>query len=206
MKPTRDEKKAKTRRELLDAAAAVFAERGFVAASLDQVAERAGLAKGAVYSNFSSKEELFLSLLDEHLYEQLETIASLVDRDTAMRDQASEAGSLFMEFVAAERGWFLLWFEFTIYLARNPALQKRYGPRYGALRAATAAVIEQVATQHGIKLTMPAEHLAIAFFALGDGMALQKLMNDDVPDELFGHVIALVYDAMQHRAAAPSGR
>jgi len=57
-KPSREEKKALTRARLLDAAATVFARRGFAAASLDEVAEEAGLTKGAVYSNFESKDEL----------------------------------------------------------------------------------------------------------------------------------------------------
>ncbi len=60
---TRDEKKAQTRQRLLDAAWAVFTERGFLAPTLDDIAEAAGLTKGAVYSNFDSKEELFLALL-----------------------------------------------------------------------------------------------------------------------------------------------
>ena len=63
----REEQRAQTRLDLLDAAARVFAERGYHGASVDLVAEAAGYTKGAVYSNFDSKEDLFLELLDRRI-------------------------------------------------------------------------------------------------------------------------------------------
>jgi AcrR family transcriptional regulator len=62
---TRDESKARTRAELLRAANRLFLRDGYVATSLVAIAEEAGLTKGAVYSNFESKEDLFLAVLQE---------------------------------------------------------------------------------------------------------------------------------------------
>src|SRR3954454_21935814 len=62
---TREERKAQTRSDLLRAASRLFVRNGFVATSLSDIAEEAALTKGAVYSNFDSKEELFLALLQE---------------------------------------------------------------------------------------------------------------------------------------------
>lgn len=62
---TREESKANTRQQLLRAANRLFVRNGFVATSLADIAEEAGLTKGAVYSNFESKEDLFLALLQE---------------------------------------------------------------------------------------------------------------------------------------------
>ena len=76
---TREEKKARTRAQLIDAAAAVFARHGYVAASLDEVAEEAGLTKGAVYSNFDSKEDLFQAVIDDRLNEPMFQVADIVD-------------------------------------------------------------------------------------------------------------------------------
>src|SRR5918911_418249 len=70
---TRAEATAQTREQLLEAAERVFLERGFHAASLDAVAEEAGLTKGAVYSRFDSKADLFLAFLDERNAKMLET-------------------------------------------------------------------------------------------------------------------------------------
>src|SRR5213076_3128448 len=58
-------KNAATTAALLGAAAETFAERGFEAARMDEIAERVGLSKGALYYRYKSKEDLFLALLDE---------------------------------------------------------------------------------------------------------------------------------------------
>lgn len=75
---TREESKARTRQELLRAANRLFLRNGFVATSLSDIAEEAGLTKGAVYSNFDSKEDLFLALLagdQERAYAASENLA-----------------------------------------------------------------------------------------------------------------------------------
>ena len=66
MATTRSDNKARTRADLLAAAREVFLARGFHAATLEEIAERAGYTKGAVYSNFEGKDDLFLALLAEH--------------------------------------------------------------------------------------------------------------------------------------------
>jgi AcrR family transcriptional regulator len=58
-----DGKRARTRKQLIDAAAAVIGEKGFDRASLEEIAARAGMTRGAVYGNFKNKDELFLALI-----------------------------------------------------------------------------------------------------------------------------------------------
>ena len=66
---SRSERKARTREELLAAARKVFLRRGFHGATLEEIADEAGYTKGAVYSNFAGKDDLYLALLAAH-YEQ----------------------------------------------------------------------------------------------------------------------------------------
>ena len=68
---TQAERRAQTRAKLLKAAGAVFARRGYHEATLEEIAERAGLSKGALYYNFASKEDLFLALLKTRDYDAL---------------------------------------------------------------------------------------------------------------------------------------
>lgn len=94
---TREESKARTRQELLRAASRLFLRNGFVATSLSDIAEEAGLTKGAVYSNFESKEDLFLALLagdGERPY--------AVHEDLAPSDLSSATGP---DPVARARAW-----------------------------------------------------------------------------------------------------
>src|SRR5918999_3743140 len=72
--------RAQTREELLDAAARVFARRGFNGASVEAVSEEAGFSTGAVYSNFESKEELFLSLYEERIRRRRRELREAVER------------------------------------------------------------------------------------------------------------------------------
>ena len=74
---SRQEKQAQTRVRLLRSAELVFAERGFFAASLDEIAARAGFSIGAVYSNFESKGDLFLALFEEHVADQVDDYLEL---------------------------------------------------------------------------------------------------------------------------------
>ena len=67
---TQAERREETREQILAAAAAVFAKRGFHATSLEAIAEEAGFSRGAVYYNFADKEELFLELLDRRCAER----------------------------------------------------------------------------------------------------------------------------------------
>ena len=110
---TLDRRRQLTREYLLQAAAQVFAQRGFHAATLDEVAAAAGFTKGAVYSNFKNKDDLFLALLEDAYTRELtalkETIAhsdippearigdfvALVGREF---DRVPNMGALYLEF------------------------------------------------------------------------------------------------------------
>ena len=87
---SRDERRAQTRERLLDAAAEVFNRLGYHGASLEAVAEAAGYTKGAVYSNFASKAELFV-----------EVFRDAAKRDLAAVDGAAAQGSCIERLEAA---------------------------------------------------------------------------------------------------------
>ncbi|MBV8950275.1 MAG: helix-turn-helix transcriptional regulator, partial [Actinobacteria bacterium] len=76
---TPERRRAMTRRYLLDAAEVVFVRDGFYGATLDKVASLAGFTKGAVYSNFKNKEDLFVELLDDRFERQVAVISEALD-------------------------------------------------------------------------------------------------------------------------------
>src|SRR3954452_5784897 len=107
---TREEKKAQTRERLIEAAARVFAEKGFAATSLDEVADAAGLTKGAVYSNFENKEDLVRAVLEVN--QRRQHSISEATGDGTLEQQAAKAAQLFGDVIAEERAGFLLLIEF----------------------------------------------------------------------------------------------
>jgi AcrR family transcriptional regulator len=192
---TREEKKARTRAQLIDAAAAVFARRGFVAASLDEVAEEAGLTKGAVYSNFDSKEDLFEAVLDERFDKPLQQEVEAIENIEGTQQQRAMAGArMFIDAVQQERELFLLSLERRIYLARHPEHGPSLVPRYREQLGRVAEMIADQSRKWDLPLPLPAAQMAIAVEALSQGIELQRLADPDgVPDDLLGRLYALLF-------------
>jgi len=192
---TREEKKARTRAQLIDAAAAVFARRGYVAASLDEVAEEAGLTKGAVYSNFESKEELFEAVIEDRLNEPMKDVAEVIDTSIGTTEEQAQAGArAFVGVVEQEREVFLLALEMNIHVARHPELAPAFAAQRREQLAEVADIITEHANRSGDTLPLPADQMAIAVEALSQGIALYALVDPDgVPAELLGHAYALLF-------------
>ena len=85
-RPTRVE----VRDRILDAASKVFAAEGFAGATIDAIGQAAGFTKGAVYSNFESKDELFLALLDREFEQRGAQIATALEGGGDTAAAASE--------------------------------------------------------------------------------------------------------------------
>src|SRR3954468_12068142 len=83
----RDERREETRRELVDAAMRVFAQRGFHGASLEQIAREAGYTTGAIYWHFAGKDELFLAAFDAYAATRVGELAAI---DAAATGQLPE--------------------------------------------------------------------------------------------------------------------
>lgn len=191
---TRAEKKAATRAGLLEAAAEVFSQRGFQAASVDQVAEAAGFTKGAVYAHFDSKEDLFLAMLDERFAERLAALREVLADEHDPGEQAREAGEGFMDYIDADPRWTPLFFEFWAHAVRHPDVAAQLVPRYRALRSAVADLLERRADELGKDPKLPAEDLAAMTFAMANGMALEHMLEPDaVPAGLYGRMLEIFF-------------
>jgi AcrR family transcriptional regulator len=198
---TRDEKKAQTRERLIDAASKVFARKGFAATSVDEVAEEAGVTKGAVYSNFDSKEHLVRAVLDERLERQFRDIPEAVERHESIEEDAARASKEFGTVLERERDAVLLGLEFAIYAVRNPDFYDDFVAYHRAAQHDIARIIEDRLQAGGDKLQVPAEQLASLFNAIGNGVALERMMDPgSVSDEMLGLVFAAVAEAFTRRA------
>ena len=187
---TRAESKEATRAGLLASAARVFARRGFHGASVEEVAEDAGFSKGAVYSNFRSKEDLFLALLDEHFDRRLQAIRRVMAKPEPPGTQARRSGIDFVASMAADPDWLALFFEFWVHARRNPAVRRRLVARVRALRAAVAEIMAERAAELGAELPIPAERLAAMTFAMATGVAAHRTLDPAaVPDDLYGTML-----------------
>src|SRR4051812_28989515 len=125
MRLTRTERRNQTRQELLTAAEACFVTRGFHATSVDQVAEQAGYTKGAVYSNFASKEDLFFAVYESRVEQVLSEVVP------GLRQIGPEHAFDWLATATIQRrdrddGWLAVFFEFWAHVLRHPELRDRF--------------------------------------------------------------------------------
>jgi len=190
-----------SRVRLLDAAARVFAERGFRAATVDQIVAAAELSKGTFYWNFATKEELFLALLEERIDRPARALMTITRDAPTDRPTASAVGKGLAELLGEEREALLLLHEYWAAAARDARLAARYRDRQTALREALAEALTSRHEKTGVPLSFPAHSLATAFIALAEGLAREALIDSDsVPPGLFGEILSLVYDGLEARA------
>jgi AcrR family transcriptional regulator len=174
---TRAQAKRQTRERLLEAARRVFVERGFHAATLDQVAQEAGHTKGAVYSAFESKADLLLAIFEERTRRRAGELRRIATRVSSLAELAQAGERFWIATLRNEREWSLLLVEFEIYAARDAVLRKRLAGIRGLFRSAMCETIEAVAAGSGERLPMPAEQLTVATLALGNGIMLEGLTS-----------------------------
>jgi AcrR family transcriptional regulator len=190
----RAEKRAQTRRHLLDAAREVFGRRGFHGASLEEIAEEAGYSKGALYYNYRTKEELFLALLEERLSERVDVIRDSFADAGSTADALREAARRYIEALEANREWLLLYFEFWAYAVREGTIAPQFRSSLQTLRQGVQAVIEENADALGVEPGENTEDLAIAANALALGIAVEKHADPaGVRDGLFGDMLSRLF-------------
>lgn len=191
----REEQKALTRRRLLDSAEAVFARRGFHGASVDEIAREAGATSGALYSNFSGKEDLFLALFEERIATDVGDYADILAAGETLDEQARGAADHWMAILRERPDYFPLLIEFWAYAVREPRLRERFAARFASLRVASARLVTDGAAQLGISLPPElAERLGALITALGNGLALEKLADPGaIPDSLHGDLLVLFF-------------
>jgi AcrR family transcriptional regulator len=145
---SRAEQAERNRALVLDAARRVFLARGYQGATLEQIADEAGFSKGVVYSQFDSKADLFLALLETRIEERAAENSRLAE------SLAGDGGlPALMEHLArgdqATPGWVLLVIEFRVHAARDPVLSRRYAAAHARTVEALAEVLVTVGAHDG---------------------------------------------------------
>jgi len=179
---TRAESKQQTRAAVLTAAREVFARDGFHGATLERVAAEAGFTKGAVYSAFDSKADLFLAVYEARVAER--AVRAEAVRPSRLEDSARAGADEWRHVMRTERAWSAALTEFWVHASRDDDLRERFRAVHRSWRRTVATTIEAGAAAEGRELAIPAERMATAIMALGNGLALEGLLGDDEGDLL----------------------
>jgi AcrR family transcriptional regulator len=196
---TRAEQQAETRKALLEAAARVFVERGFAGASVEAIATEAGYSRGAFYSNFESKEQLFAELLQQRVYVRYRAMAEEAKARRGERPSLREVGERLAAIQEEPGGFwlFLLWLELLAHAGRDERFREIAGAFWGPNRAASTEAIAAAFAERGGSPPVPPDHLASAMIALDIGLAIQHFADPDaVPLELYPELYELLFSGL----------
>jgi AcrR family transcriptional regulator len=204
---SRAERRERTRQELLSAAEACFVSRGFHASSVEEVAERAGYTKGAVYSNFVSKEDLFFAVYERRVERVLTEVVP------GLRQAGIERALDWLATGAIERqdrddGWLAVFFEFWAHVLRHPELRERFAAIHARFLEPLAEGVRQLAEDRGLALPadVTAAQVALAWNAMEIGLGLERLTQPQALDGVVArHMGWLLLDAALGTAQAPAG-
>lgn len=209
--PTQAERRRVTRQRLLDAAAVVFARRGFAAASVDEIAKEAGYTTGAIYWHFQGKEDLFLAMAEEFAIDRVREIDDVLgDSAIDAAERARLVGDQWMARLAANPVRFRVAIEFRNYAQEHPEVREALAHRVGAVREAGARQIAREADAGDLALPLPPSELSAVVRALGLGLAIEWMTDPDaVRADLFGDFLYVLFRLLagaDPRAVRPPAR
>ncbi|WP_123025021.1 TetR/AcrR family transcriptional regulator [Mycolicibacterium stellerae] len=186
---TRLEQREETRRRLIEAAGTVFCRMGFEASPIDVIAEEAGFSRGAFYSNFDSKDELFVDLLSRHLDAEIETLSRALGRIKSAPDLAPAIERRY-RVLGEDSSWCLLTTEFQLYAMRGGRKADQFATMYESYRKRLGELIEVHFDRLGIVSTLTPYEFGVAQVALSHGLALQRAANKRLDTTLPARALA----------------
>ena len=200
-KLTPERRRQLTRDALVDAAAEVFAQKGVSGASMEEIAAEAGFSRGAIYSNFGSKEELLLVVMDRFMDRQLVNFSEgvVVDADDLVGGAVS-AGAVFKRTMSLEL--VPLELELRLNALRKPQVRQRLAEADRRTGEKMARFIEEQIVASGIRLKIPARDLGDIGRAAIQGL-LQYAATDEQQAERYEQLVESLFVLMAGAAFEP---
>src|SRR4051794_6061665 len=178
----RAERKERTRAELVQAARRTFLRHGFHGASVDLIADEAGYTKGAVYSSFAGKDDLFLAVLDAHFERRAQAYGEIILDQERVEDAYRAVARFLFDSDRREPGWAPLLLEFWAHASRRGDLRRAVAERRERFLEAIAGLIDALARRHGVTFRIPTKEVARGSGALMRGMGVEWLLQPGVVD------------------------
>lgn len=167
------------RQAVLGAARRHFEEFGFHGSSLDAIAEAAGFSKGAVYSRFASKDDVFLAVLEDHIERRAASTRAQLDEFDDESDIAVLA-TVSIRASVATVAWQAALIEFRAHAWREPELNARYRDLHQRTIASIAGFMEEMFRRRGEAPPIPTGDMAVAGLAEGAGVVLEYMADPDI--------------------------
>ncbi|KMK74423.1 TetR/AcrR family transcriptional regulator [Alkalihalobacillus pseudalcaliphilus] len=168
-----------TRTLIIEAGTRVFSVKGYVNSSLDKVAYEAGMTKGAVYWHFSSKQDLFLTILEHNLTQQLKVLPSQIDRIlTADNPEIALTNWLKsqFDFIELDEGSSRLFLEFVV-SSREPEIHKKLQVIHGKIISGVGIYLGEMQKKGLITNELNPESISVTIDALMKGILIEYIID-----------------------------
>ncbi|MFZ4895551.1 TetR/AcrR family transcriptional regulator [Plantibacter sp. Mn2098] len=198
--PVESARRQRTRERLVDAAYAVFAEHGVNAATVEMITEQAGFTRGAFYSNFDSKEELFFELEEREnrlRFDRLqEGLGAVLPNFKPLDGNYTPAAietivTAFLDMQTDDRQWCLIQSEFRLLAMREGAVASRYLEHQQGFNQRLAELLDQAADSVGLTFTIPTPDVAQIVVTLYEHALQESILQDADGDVRSAHAIAM---------------
>ena len=193
-RPTR----ATTRASVVAAAREVFPELGYHRATVEEIATRAGLTIGAVYSNFARKADVFLAAYAEQMDRWIDGLERAVTAAGPEPAAAVRAASRrWARYHRDDRGWFLLYLEVRTLAEREPEILEGFLEESHRLREAIGELISRGARDAGVELRVSPAQAGVLLNAMSNGLLLEAAPGGRaVPAALVERSLTLLLSAL----------
>lgn len=192
-----------TRRRLLDAAKRIFAQDGFEAARLEDIAAGAGYTRGAFYANFKSKEDIFFALFEEWASELIDSITRDLRRHSDPEAKLAALRAHYAD-LAKDRRLVLISMEFKLFALRHPEAHARLRSRHARIRASFGELFAEIMDALGRGMPVAYTAASACLGVLSQGLLLEHLLDPKtLSDDDVRRVLGLFFDAIFQ--AAPQG-
>jgi AcrR family transcriptional regulator len=185
-----------TRRKLLAAAERIFARDGFEAARLEDIAAGAGYTRGAFYANFGGKEEIFFALLEQWVWQRIDSVRAALRKQKTPRQKLAALRKHYAE-IAKDRRVVLISLEFKLFALRHPEAHARLQDRHRRLRAMWGELVAELLEALGRTLPISNTAASAACGSLAQGLLLEQLVDPKTLSEKdVRHILGLFFDSV----------
>ena len=193
---TRDEKKKQTRQRLIEAAAELFAVKGYEGTAVEELAQHAGYSRGAFYSNFANKQELMKAIINQGFDSDIEEIRRMGALEGV---DALAAGYKELARAFYEDPMNLLWMlEFQLSAVRHPELRDAYVAEHRKMRDRTRHLLTTHLKREGYEDPEAYGEYADLFLVIVSGLGLLKLLyGDEIAPEAFERAFWAILRGME---------
>jgi AcrR family transcriptional regulator len=192
---TREESRDQTRERLLEAGAQIIAKKGLAGSSVEDIAAHAGYTRGAFYSNFDSKNDLFIELLKRDHKDIQEGLQQILDAGLSKQDMQTQLSAFYIQAYCGDTS-FALWAEARLCALRDPKFRIRLNALLLEKRDTIGYFIEQFCKAMDKELPVPGRDLAFGTMALIDGVRFfNACMPKELPDENAQAMLGAIFAA-----------